>query len=120
MAPGSIAELMTDEEYKLKVELSVEPVVVTFLSTVDDKCGAVASNIEELSGEFTTIKFYYVDVGKHAMLSRALSNRELPIVVFVKNGTDFLSLTSDVSLSSIREGLQALQTEYCKPLALHR
>jgi thioredoxin 1 len=80
---------------------------------VDDKCRAVASNIEELSGEFTTIKFYHVDVRKHGMLSRALSNTKLPIVVFIKNSRDFLSLTSDVSLPRIREGLQALQTAYC-------
>jgi thioredoxin-like negative regulator of GroEL len=75
-----------DEEYKQKVEHSVEPVVVTFLTSLDDKCKAVASDIEELSDEFTTIKFYQVDVGKHTMLSRALSNTELPIVVYVKNG----------------------------------
>jgi thioredoxin 1 len=99
-----------DEEYKQKVEHSVEPVVVTFLSTADDKCKAVASSIEELSREFTTIEFYQVDVRKHAMLSTALSNKELPIVVVVKNGRDFLTLTSDVSLPSIRESLRALQT----------
>jgi thioredoxin 1 len=98
-----------DEEYKEKVEHSVEPVVVTFLSPLDDKCKAVASKIEELSDEFTSVKFYRVDVGKHAMLSRALSSTELPIVVFVKNGTDFLTLTSDVSLPRIRDGLQVLQ-----------
>ncbi|KAH1485480.1 hypothetical protein KXX06_004558 [Aspergillus fumigatus] len=113
MASGSIAELMTDDEYKRKVEHSAEPVVVTFLSPLDDKCKAVTSKIEELSGEFTTIKFYQVDVRKHTMLSKALSNAELPIVVFVKNGTDILTLTSDVSRSSIREGLQALQTASC-------
>jgi thioredoxin 1 len=98
-----------DEEYKQKVEHSVEPVGVTFLTSLDDKCKAVASDIEELSDEFTTIKFYQVDVGKRTMLSRALSNTELPIVVFVKNGRDYLTLTSDLSLASIREGLQALQ-----------
>ncbi|GIJ85586.1 hypothetical protein Asppvi_004445 [Aspergillus pseudoviridinutans] len=113
MATGSIAELMTDDEYKRKVEHSAEPVVVTFLSPLDDKCKAVASKIEELSGEFTTIKFYQVDVRKHAMLSRALSNTELPIVVFVENGKDVLTLTSDVSRSRIREGLQILQTVSC-------
>jgi thioredoxin 1 len=100
---------MTDEEYKRKVEHSVDPVVVTFLSPLDDKCKAVASKIEELSDEFTSVKFYRVDVRKHAMLSRALSKTELPIVVFVKNGRDILSLDSDVSLQSIRHGLQALQ-----------
>jgi thioredoxin 1 len=129
MVFGSVTELMTyvgyilcvviinfdqvssrDEEYKQKVEHSVEPVMVTFISTVDDKCKAVASSVEELSGEFTTIKFYQVEFRKHAMLSTALSNEELPIVVFVKNGTDFLTLTSDVSLPTIREGLRALQT----------
>ncbi|RDH26438.1 hypothetical protein BDQ94DRAFT_176375 [Aspergillus welwitschiae] len=109
MPSGSIAEHASDEEYKRKVEHSVEPVVVTFLSPLDDKCNAVASGIAELSHEFTTIKFYEVDVRKHAMLSRALSITELPIVVFVKNGTKFLTLTADVSLPSIREGLQALQ-----------
>lgn len=103
-----------EDEYKRKVEHSVEPVVVTFLSPLDDKCRAVASKIEELSGEFTTMKFYQVDVRKHTMLSRALSNTELPIVVFMKNGTDILTLTSDVSRSSIREGLQALQTASCQ------
>ncbi|RHZ69661.1 hypothetical protein CDV55_101646 [Aspergillus turcosus] len=85
MASGSIAELMTDEEYKQKVENSVEPVVVTFLSALDDKCKAVVSKIEEMSDEYPNIKFYLVDVRKHAMLSRALSNRGLPIVAFVKN-----------------------------------
>jgi thioredoxin-like negative regulator of GroEL len=75
---------------------------------VDDKCKAVASSIEELSGEFTTIKFYQVDIRKHAMLSTALSNKELPIVVVVKKGTDILTLTSGVSLTSIWEGLRAL------------
>jgi thioredoxin 1 len=98
-----------DEEYKQKVENSVGPVVVTFLSPLDDKCKAVAWKIEELSDEFTSVKFYRVDVRKHAMLSRALSSTELPIVVFVKNGTDVLTLASDVSLSRIREGLQVLQ-----------
>jgi thioredoxin 1 len=101
---------MTDEEYKRKVEHSVEPVVVAFLSPSDDKSRAAASRIEELSGEFATTKFYQVDVGKHVMLSKALSSTELPIVVFVKNGADFLTLTSDISLRSIREGLQALHT----------
>jgi thioredoxin 1 len=47
------------------------------------------------------------------MLSRAFFDRELPIVVFVKNGAEFLTLTSDVSLPGIREGLQALQTASC-------
>jgi thioredoxin 1 len=82
--------------------------VVTFLSPLDDKCKAVATKIEELSGEFTTVKFYRVDVRKHAMLSRALFNKELPIVVFFINGAEFLTLDSDISLPSIREGLQAL------------
>ncbi|KAJ6020148.1 hypothetical protein N7499_003441 [Penicillium canescens] len=56
MASGSVAELMTNEEYKRKVEHSVDPIVVTFLSPLDDKCKAVASNIRELSDEFTTVK----------------------------------------------------------------
>jgi hypothetical protein len=43
------------------------------------------------------------------MLSRTLSNTELPIVVFAKNGREYLTLTSDISLPSIQEGLQALQ-----------
>jgi thioredoxin 1 len=76
---------------------------------LDDKCKAVASKIEELSYEFATIKFYRVDVHKHGILSRALSNTELPIVVFVKNGTEVLTLASDVSLSRILQGLQMLQ-----------
>ncbi|KAF4218599.1 hypothetical protein CNMCM5878_006703 [Aspergillus fumigatiaffinis] len=76
---------------------------------MDDKCKAVAPKIEELSDEFTSVKFYRVDVGKHAVLSRALSNTGLPVAVFVKNGRDILTLDSDVSLPSIREGLQALQ-----------
>ncbi|KAJ5558860.1 hypothetical protein N7461_002832 [Penicillium sp. DV-2018c] len=112
MASGSFAELLTvpkNKEYKQKVEHSVEPVVVTFLSPLDDKCKAVVSKIEELSNEFTTVKFYQVDVRKHAMLSSALLNTKLPVTVFVKNCTDLLNLGSDVSLSSIREGLQALQ-----------
>lgn len=92
-----------------KVEHSVEPVVVTFLSSLDDKCKAVASKIEELSNEFTTVKFYQVDVRKHAMLSSGLLNTKLPFIVFFKNGADLLTLGSDVSPSSIREGLQALQ-----------
>jgi thioredoxin 1 len=100
---------MTDEEYKRKVEHSVDSVVVTFLSPSDDKCKAVAANIEELRDEFTSVKFYRVDVRKHAMLSRALSNTELPIVVFVNNGRDILTLDSDVSLPRIRDGLLALQ-----------
>lgn len=99
-----------DEEYKQKVENSVEPVVVTFLSALDDKCKAVVSKIEEMSDEYPNIKFYLVDVRKHAMLSRALSNRGLPIVAFVKNGRDVLTLASDVSIPRIRDGLQALQT----------
>jgi thioredoxin-like negative regulator of GroEL len=98
-----------DDEYKLKVERSIEPVVVTFLSLFDDKCKAVVSKIVELSNEFTTVKFYQIDVRKHAMLSRALANTELPVVVFVKNGAEVLTLHSDITLSSIREGLQALQ-----------
>jgi thioredoxin 1 len=102
-----------DEEYKQKVEHLVEPVVITFLSPLDDKCKAVASKIEGPSDEFPTTKFYQVDVTKHGMLSRALSNTELPIVVFVKNGTDFLTLTSDVSLPGHREGLQAPLTASC-------
>ncbi|KAF7184138.1 hypothetical protein CNMCM7691_004697 [Aspergillus felis] len=89
MASGSISELMTDDEYKRKVEHSTEPVVVTFLSPLDDKCQAVASKIEELSGEFTAIKFHRVDVRKHTMLSTALSNTELPIVVFVLTAETF-------------------------------
>jgi thioredoxin 1 len=76
---------------------------------LDDKCKAVASKIEELWVEFTSVKFYRVDVRKDGMLSRALSNTEMPIVVFVKNGRDILTLDSDVSLPSIWEGLQALQ-----------
>jgi thioredoxin 1 len=103
----------SDEEYKQKVEHSVEPVVVTFLSPLDDKCRATASKIEELSAEFATVKFYQVDVGKHTMLSRALSNTELPIVVFVKNGAELLTLNSDISIPRIREGLQALQMASC-------
>jgi thioredoxin 1 len=82
-----------DEEYKRKVERSVEPLVVAFLSTLDDKCKAVTSDIGELSDEFRTIKFYQVDVRKRAMLSRALSNTELPVVVFTddcKNGARVL------------------------------
>ncbi|KAB8079294.1 hypothetical protein BDV29DRAFT_151897 [Aspergillus leporis] len=87
----------------------IDPVVVTFLSPLDDKCKAVASKIEELWVEFTSVKFYRVDVRKDGMLSRALSNTEMPIVVFAKNGRDILTLDSDVSLPSIWEGLQALQ-----------
>jgi hypothetical protein len=63
MARGSIAQLMKyvgclslrrdimfyqvcsrDEEYKRKVERSVEPVVVILLSKLDNKCRAVASD----------------------------------------------------------------------------
>ncbi|KAF4175367.1 hypothetical protein CNMCM8927_000226 [Aspergillus lentulus] len=114
MASGSISELMAYvATFLRKVEHSIEPVVVTFLSPLEDKCQAVASKIEELSGEFTAIKFYQVDVRKHTMLSTALSNTELPIVVFVNNGRDILTLTSDVSRSSVREGLQALKTASC-------
>lgn len=98
-----------NEEYKLKVEHSLEPVVVTFHSPLDDKCKAVVSKMEELSDEFTTVKFYQVDVRKHAMLSSALLITNLPVIVFVKNGADLLTLGSDISPSSIREGLQALQ-----------
>jgi thioredoxin 1 len=58
-----------DEEYKRRVEHSVEPIVVTFLSPLDDKCKAVASKIEELSNKFATIKFYQVDVRKHMSCS---------------------------------------------------
>ncbi|KAK9604796.1 thioredoxin trx1 [Aspergillus fumigatus] len=109
MPISSIVELVTDEEYKRKVEHSVEPVVVTFLTSLDDKCKIVTSHIGELSDEYTTIKFYQVDVRKHALLSRTLSNAELPIVTFVKNGREFLTLTSGFSLESIPEGLQTLQ-----------
>jgi thioredoxin 1 len=49
----------------------------------------------ELSDEFKTIKFYQADVRKQAMISRALSNTELPVVVFIKEGTDFLTQTTD-------------------------
>lgn len=97
------------EEYKWKVERSIEPVVVTYLSPFDDKCKTVVSKIVEVSNEFTTVKFYQVDNRKHVMLSRALANTELTVVAFVKNSADILTLDSDVSLPSIREGLQALQ-----------
>jgi hypothetical protein len=43
------------------------------------------------------------------MLSTALSNKELSIVVFIKNDTDFLTLTSDIYLLTIHEGLRVLQ-----------
>jgi thioredoxin 1 len=109
----TVTSAIRDEEYKRKVEHSLEPVVVTFLSPSDDECRSVALKIEELSDEFPTINFYQVDVGKHPMLCRALSNTRLPIVVFVKNGADFLTLTSDISLPSVREGLQALQRGSC-------
>lgn len=66
--------------------------MVTFLSPLDDKCKAVVSKIQDLSNEFTTVKFYQVDVGKHAMLSSALLITELPVIVFVKNGADVLTL----------------------------
>jgi thioredoxin 1 len=98
-----------NEECKRKVEHSVEPVVVTFLSPLDEKCKAVASKIEELSNEFTTVNFYQVDVRKHALPSSAVFNTKLPVIVFVKNGANLMTLDSDVSLSNIREGLQALQ-----------
>ncbi|GFF58628.1 hypothetical protein IFM46972_11161 [Aspergillus udagawae] len=93
MARGSIAELMT---YVGCLSLRRD--------IMCDQCKAVASDIGELSDELKTIKFYQVDVRKHAMLSIALSNTELPVVVFIKNGIDFLTLTTDISLLSIREG----------------
>ncbi|KAJ5982689.1 hypothetical protein N7451_012789 [Penicillium sp. IBT 35674x] len=128
MASGSIAELMTyvdylplkrnnhieivpsrNEEYTQKVEHSIQPVTVTFSSPLDDKCRAVVSKIEELSNEFATIKFYQVDVRKHAMLSSAFHNTKLPVIVFIKNGANLMTLDSDDCLPKIREGLQALQ-----------
>jgi hypothetical protein len=43
------------------------------------------------------------------MLHRAYISKELPAIVFVKNGADFLTLDEDVSLPNIRKGLQVLQ-----------
>lgn len=98
-----------DEDYKQKVEHSVEPVVVTFLSPLDDKCKAVILMIKEMSDKYPNIKLYLVNIRKHTMLSRALSNRGLPIIVFVKNSRDILTLALDISILRILEGLQALQ-----------
>jgi thioredoxin 1 len=79
--------------------------VVTFLSLLDGKCKAVTSKIKELSDKFTSVKFYQVNIRKHAMLSRALSSTELPIIIFIKNSIDILTLALDVSLLRIQEGL---------------
>jgi thioredoxin 1 len=98
-----------DEEYEQKIRYSTEPAVVTFVSPLDDKSKAIASEIEKLSNEFTTVKFYQVDVRRHTMLHRAYTSKELPAIVFVKNGADFLILDEDASLPNIRKGLQALQ-----------
>lgn len=45
------------------------------------------------------------------MLQRTYINKELPVIIFVKNGADFLILDEDVSLPNIWKGPQTLQME---------
>ncbi|OGE55786.1 hypothetical protein PENARI_c004G12365 [Penicillium arizonense] len=109
-ASGFLAELMTDEKYERKVRHSNDPVMVTLLSSWDNNCKIIKSKIEELSRNFVTIKFYQVDVTKHAMLRSVFLDKELPTIVSIHNGEDFLTLNEAPSFQGIREGLEALQT----------
>ncbi|KAB8268319.1 hypothetical protein BDV30DRAFT_243443 [Aspergillus minisclerotigenes] len=110
LASGSLAELITDEEYERKVRHSNDPFMVTFLSSWDNECKIIKSEILELSRSFATIKFYQVDITKHATLRSVFLNKELPTILFIHNGEDFLTIDEASSLRSIREGLEALQT----------
>jgi thioredoxin 1 len=64
--------------------------------------------LEEMSKSIQAVRFYRVDVDKHAMLSRAYSHKTLPEIVLVKNGAEFLVLEGDVSQDEVRNGLQTL------------
>jgi thioredoxin-like negative regulator of GroEL len=66
-------------------------VLVTYLSPWDNKCKTIKSEILGLSRNFPTLKFYQVDVTKHAMLRSVFTDDELPTVILVHNGEVFLS-----------------------------
>jgi hypothetical protein len=51
----------------------------------------IKSEILGLSRNFPTLKFYQVDVTKHAMLRSVFTDDELPTVILVHNGEVFLS-----------------------------
>jgi thioredoxin-like negative regulator of GroEL len=84
--------------------------MVIFLSSWDNNCNIVIPEIVKLRKSFATIKFYQVDIGKHAMLHSVFLIKELPTVVFVHKGEDFLTLDQAPSLQIIREGPEALQS----------
>ena len=111
MASGTIAEISSyvvcrslvyrlartyvfhrDEEYKRKVQQSIEPVVVIYFSSLDDRCKAMELMFEEINNDAQAVKFYRVNVDKHILLSRAYSDKILPEIVFVKNGVASLIL----------------------------
>jgi thioredoxin-like negative regulator of GroEL len=98
-----------DEEYERKVRHSTEPALVFYHYPLHDNSKAIASEIQKLSIEFTSVNFYRVGVRKHTMLQQAYNSKEVPAIVFVKNGVDFLILDEDVSLPNIRKGVQKLQ-----------
>jgi thiol-disulfide isomerase/thioredoxin len=83
--------------------------MATFLSPLDNKCRHIELKIEKLGREFATIKFYQVDVTKHAMLRSLFLGKDLPTIVFIYKGEDFLVLDNAPSLQDIREGLEALR-----------
>lgn len=95
-----------DEEYERRVKHSTEPTLLFYHYPLHDKSKAIASEIQKLSIEFTSVNFYRVDVRKHTMLQRAYISKEVPAIVFIKNGVDFLVLDEDVSLPNVRQGLQ--------------
>ncbi|KAE8146400.1 thioredoxin [Aspergillus avenaceus] len=82
---GGVVQINKDN-FKEKVLESQEPVVLDFFAEWCGPCKAIAPVLDKLSGEYTNVKFYKIDVDENNALAAEYGVRAMPTFMMFKNG----------------------------------
>lgn len=82
---SAIPELTTAEDFKTAISAS-NLVVVDFFATWCGPCKMLAPMLENFAKEYTSAKFYKVDVDKLAAVAASNNVSAMPTILFFKDG----------------------------------
>lgn len=100
---------VNDKNFDSEVLKATELVVVDFWAEWCGPCRMVAPVIEELSKEYEDVKFFGLDVDSNPNIAVQQSIRNIPAIVFFKNGQPIDRIVGAVPKTQIKNKIDALR-----------